>query len=850
MIENPSDRNYACFVCSDFITKDKGGTCEKCGSPMEVGEEIVGVKIAGRTLTEFKGRGFYGLTFKCESAIGIPAAIKLIPKKLYSIREKNFGQEIQKYVQLRSHQNIARLDDAGEASIQVQGQSVDIHFILMEWIEGKTLREFYETEDVSCTDVYSVCTQVSDALSRFESFDLVHNDLNADNIMVSELSDDELGSRIARSRIQVKLIDTGSAVYKEAQNPDKIDDLYFLGQHITALVKSAYKENGATVLEEQNLLDSLNNLAGQLRDEDPSRRIGTASAFSERVREAYESRRKIKIEIDETLKSPFAYLNALDFKDNSTLVGRLFNDEFPWIRQSIMSSAQQVLITGPRGCGKTMILKNMRLRTKLLSSSIEPSPEGFGKLLAQIDFLGFFISARVEIGNYLLTQKLAEWAQSEENIVCKFQLLYALEVIETLVLIKTHYKVEFDLDAELKICALLNIAMNRDSRTLTEALSDIRRTIQEIRQSQFAAEEATSLLSGGFLKSLCSSVEGLHPAFEGKSFNFLLDDFSAPKIPASIQRSLLPLIWAPGEGYFFKVSAHSKSVESEDNRGVTYNEQRDYAEVNLGKEYIDFTTGASGKTTAHRAIRNIISRRFALSDSEEFKDFDFDPVAILGRGESRIAENLAKASKSGKAYQYKGWQTILALCSGEISFVLDIFSKLYESHDKGAAYPISTQIQNRTIKELSKGELVQLQSKRNLQSNLYLVAKAFGDMSRVKLLGPEVKDGDKTRLAEYTRMEIDLQEQDETARSAMNELISNGVFIDGGLSSSSRGSPTQRLLFRRLFTPAFPTTWNNRDGFNWTQKRFLQFIANPDEFAKSEKLKSTPGKDTPLLDGL
>lgn len=848
MVETLSDRNYACFCCSDYISTNKESDCESCGEKIDIGPDLVGTKVDGKTLSEYVARGFYGLTFRCENRLGISSAIKLIPKRLYATRGKNFEEEISKYVSLHDHPNIARLSDTGEAAISINGKQVEFHYIIMEWIEGQTLREFYQNERVSFIDVYSICSEVSSALSRFEANSLVHNDLNAENIMVVQLGNDEIGTKYGRSRTQIKIIDTGSAVYKGGEDKEKIADLHFVGQHTTALINAVYKDAPQPPLEEQDFLASLNNLAGQLRDESETRRITTAQAFYERVQEAYESRAGIHIEANESLKTPFAYLNALDFKDNSTLVGRLFNDEFPWIRESIMSAAQQVLITGPRGCGKTMILKNMRLRTQLLSSTQEPSPADFEAILSRLDFVGFFVSARVEIGNHLLTKKLAEWAEDDNNVICKFQLLYAQEALDTLSLIKSRFKVEYDLQAELRLCHWINQAIGRDAKTLPEALSDVRRTIQNIRQCQFVPKQAVTLMSGGFFKELCRLIARLHPSFEGKNINFLLDDFSRPKIPASTQKSLLPLIWAAGEGYFFKVSAHSKSVENVDNRDVRYDEQRDFTEVNLGKEYIDFTSRSAGTRSAHGAISNIIKRRFSFS--EKFKGEDVEPAKILGTGETKIAERLVDSATKGGSYNYKGWKTILSLCSGEISFVLDIFGKLYESHDPQAPYPISTQVQNRTIKDLSKNELVQLQSVRHVHANLYTVAKAFGDMSRIKLLGPKVKDGKNSRFAEYTRMEIDLQDQNQNAIDAMNELIASGVFIDGGLSSSSRGTPTQRLIFRRLFTPAFLTTWNNRDGFNWTQRRFLQFISTPEDFVSNERLKEPSPGSVPLLDRL
>jgi len=840
MIETPSDRNFACIACSGFYTKDIESCCPECGSPIDIGLNFVGQTVGGYDLTDYIGRGFYGLTYKCKNRAGIDFAIKIIPEKIYKKQDKDFDSEIDKYTALRNHPNIARLEDKGKDIIQFGESEIPCYFLVMEWIEGKTLRSFLEKEKITATDVFSICTEIASALDRFEGANLCHNDLNADNIMVVELEIDELGIRYTSSRVQIKIIDTGSAIFQDERHHSKISDLNFLGLHIAKMI-DAVKQTRHLPLEQQAFLETLERYVGRLRDENASRGFTTARDFIQRLRDAYDRKERYEIEANETLRTPFEYLNALDFGDNSTLVGRLFHDDFPWVRESIMAPSQQVLVTGPRGCGKTMILKNLRFRTRLLATSDEPTPESFIQVADRSDFIGLFVSARVEFGNNLFTEKLPAWAQEEDNTICFFQLLYALEALETLVLIKTHFGVEFDLRAELNFCDLINNAINQNARSLNEALSDVRTCILKIRMCEFEHKDADVLTGGGFLRRLCSVFLNLHPSFKGKKINFLLDDFSKPKVPASIQKSLLPLIWAPGEGYFFKVSAHSKSTEKSDSRGNQYDAHRDFSEVNLGKEFISYTNTKSGQESIDKTLTSILSRRFMLS-AQNSGSF-VEPKTVLGPGPDSIAEELTKAQEAGTSYQYRGWKTIQALCSGEISFVIDVFGRLFESHDKHASYPISATIQNRVIKELSKNELRSLQYLPQVHTNLFEIAQAFGVLSRHKLISKKVKDGKNSRYAEYTRMEVDLKKQNAKASDAMDELISSGVFIDGGYSSSSSATPTQRLLFRKIFTPAFPTTWANRDGFNWTQERFLEFSLDPLGFVKELTKKDSDDID-------
>ena len=59
----------------------------------------------------------------------------------------------------------------------------------------------------------------------------------------------------------------------------------------------------------------------------------------------------------------------------------------------------------------------------------------------------------------------------------------------------------------------------------------------------------------------------------------------------------------------------------------------------------------------------------------------------------------------------------------------------------------------------------------------------------------------------------------------LRALLQYGVFIDGGLGSSNEGIPTQKLIYRKLFAPVFPTTLSSRDSFSWTRNGFHRFLA-------------------------
>ena len=110
------------------------------------------------------------------------------------------------------------------------------------------------------------------------------------------------------------------------------------------------------------------------------------------------------------------------------------------------------------------------------------------------------------------------------------------------------------------------------------------------------------------------------------------------------------------------------------------------------------------------------------------------------------------------------------------------------------------------------------------------IAQSFGKFSLYKLLNKDV--GQPPRPAEHLRLEIEIEALTGGTREAVGELLRSGVFVDGGFSSSSKGKPARRLIFRKLFTPVFPTTYRNRDTWPMTARHFEQFVQDPERYVK------------------
>ncbi|WP_158670872.1 protein kinase domain-containing protein, partial [Bradyrhizobium guangdongense] len=476
-------------------TRDKEASCPSCGKPINIAPLLEQRAVEKYTLKNAVGRGYYGITFHAENQIGRSYAVKLVPARIYEKHDKSFSEEIRKYNKLGSHPHIADLVDAGEVNFTVLEVEMLFHFIVMEWIEGETLTQYTKESAAPCNEVYGAILDITSGLERFESQNLWHNDLNSDNILFKRLTSEERRTRRVDTPFICKIVDVGSAVFRQAPIEGRIRDLAFLGHHINDLRKQSLKSEHQLTREDIFFLNSLEKIVARLLDEDQTRGFATAAEVSQEVSDLYQQRYLLTEPTAIDLDDPFAYLNANDFP-NDTYINYLFSDRFPWVRDIVTPEAQGTLITGPRGSGKTMILRSMRLKTRLHPFEQSESVESIRQRV-QTDYqLAFYVSARIEIGNQCSLSKLPRWAASEELTVYYFLLLYTVEILETLFYGSAKSILRYDSSAEVSFCKLICTSLCLSEHpTIQNVLREVKSRQYEIERDSLESTPPGAMLN-------------------------------------------------------------------------------------------------------------------------------------------------------------------------------------------------------------------------------------------------------------------------------------------------------------------------------------------------------------------
>src|SRR5438552_2559589 len=105
-------------------------------------------------------------------------ALKILPAELASNRDRmeRFIREAKSAATL-NHPNIAHIYEIGETD--------DLNFIAMEFIEGQTLREMIHGRQTDRTKLLRHLQHVAEGLAKAHAAGIVHRDLKPDNIMIT-----------------------------------------------------------------------------------------------------------------------------------------------------------------------------------------------------------------------------------------------------------------------------------------------------------------------------------------------------------------------------------------------------------------------------------------------------------------------------------------------------------------------------------------------------------------------------------------------------------------------------------------------------------------------------------------
>jgi eukaryotic-like serine/threonine-protein kinase len=224
---------------------------------------MIGSTLGNYKILEKLGEGGQGTVYRAmDSKLGRPVVIKVLPAEL-TAKEANL-KRFEREARLASaldHPNICTIFDLNEIN--------GIHFIAMQYIEGRNVRQLVNGRPLSLESALSIAVQVVDALAAAHSRGIIHRDIKAGNVMVTptgqvkvldfglaKLLDDEAArtSGIHHTELTEVGIPYGTATYAapEQARGDRVDaraDIFSTGVLLYEMLTGTWPFRGQTAVD-------------------------------------------------------------------------------------------------------------------------------------------------------------------------------------------------------------------------------------------------------------------------------------------------------------------------------------------------------------------------------------------------------------------------------------------------------------------------------------------------------------------------------------------------------------------------------------------------------------------------
>jgi tRNA A-37 threonylcarbamoyl transferase component Bud32 len=826
-----STQEFGCFFCSGKST-DRHGQCPDCGAAIDISTDLLAEKIGGYRPKAILGRGFCGWTLKVESDASFrPLSVKVTPK--HRMRGQLSDNEARALGACCPHRNIVHFLAQTHTSVSALGRPVPVIALAFDFVEdAEPLRKFLADENLilSRRDVVDILAGISSGLERMHSKGIWHDDLHDDNVLVRRVApDDNL-----TERYEPKLIDFGSTKPLRPDEPEHGErgDYYYLAKHIYAVTAHFEKGlRGAITPVDRTFAAKLRSLGQRLSDTNVSRRSMTPSDVTRELRNANDEAAKgfdfpsfaqMKRQSAVSLSEPLENTNALTLAPQD--IALLFRDSLGW--QARLEKSEPVIVVGPRGCGKTMLLRYLSMESQARPLKSENTPEEVRGRLERQPYVGFLVSigqVRTPFLRSAYKRLQANDPHRAEDFCREFiSSHFVLEVARTVAWLKAEglARVTAD-DLGLVYSAVRDLLLGTDmappaAGSLEDVVECAERRITSLSNLRDPEKyQPTNLSRDDVLERLAKAVRA--SSWVGsRQVRFLLDDYTVTMLPTFVQCSYNPVLFRLPATFRLKISSEGDGPVLEDHLGRKYKEGRELSRLNLGEVYF-----SANEREGRRFFEQILAARF----DEVGKGSLHELTAMLGEHphEDGFGEYICSQARPGDS-RFHGFGLLCKLCSGDVSFIIELLHALTQGLWGQGARRLKPVQQDEIVKRFAQRQLADLRRISEHGSFLYEFAERVGNLLKEYLLVSKAKQNPDERL----RIEIEGPAQLSPEAQRLHEaLLRHSVLIDGGAGKSRRGLPTRRLFFRRLFAPCFPFSPTRKGCVPLTVEQYQVWLLDP-----------------------
>ncbi|MCE5250734.1 hypothetical protein LLG96_11000 [bacterium] len=805
-------------------------------------EQMIGQEINGFQVAEFKGAGNTAVTFKVKDSIGFSWALKLVTRDSYGDRAP--FREIARFTDEADERFLVFPKEVGEWSLKLRGKVYEFIWFKSRFVDGDILQKFINSNNQFSIseEIKRYIEHLTVALEELSRLGFSHGDLHDRNIMR-----EVVGKSGSMPEIRYVVIDFSEAFPLESTGEGLSKDIENFGQHLRSFSDAAYKREIVT-RDDQRVLNAIGHIPGLLEGMAPETlAIYRASQILDMFHEGLRTMAVFPRELD----NPFKPLSS-DNIANEALLADLCVTNMWWAEE--LKKNCNILLIGPRGCGKTMIFKRMRLKTKI---SADKKSE-----IADDPYVGFYLPCESVFYMRFSDFSQIDIDKNKYALVLFFNMAVATEVTSTLSVMPPPLG-PVTQNAITTISKLIleeaesvweQSRLPSSVTTFNELSSCAEAVMRFIRRSIAYAIPITARGSIDFVTRLMDVIKKAIPSLSNRYFIFFLDDYTEERVPLVLQEELHPIVCQRSQHICFKISAHMFGSIYDNPRPLALDEGRNIEKIiNLGSAYLNRKVHkAEGK-----ALLRILDERIKHS-----KGYQGTINEWLGQTTYPGGKSLSQAlhdKGTRKSVHYHGVKCLMDLCTGDYSEMIRMVGEIF--NDAGvkpntSPYVIPPAMQNRVIERVSREYLSRIRHIRPDGQKLYEIVLAFGKLSKVllynhPLVGQGINRNGKVRKDPYDLLNIyvdDLTKAMASAKRTWERLQKASIFVDIQVAPSLRLPISDRATLRRIYCPAFGTTLTSSEHLQLTKQQFEYFIDRPEEFCNHHlKNKKMPEEQLGFL---
>ena len=639
-------------------------------------EEFLGKTIKGipdYVIREYVASGSNGHLYRAvNEQTNNEWAIKIVPvSDLISNDERDEYLEEAREASVLDNRSVVRYHQAVKHS---EGKSEHVVFAC-DYVKGQSLRDYVRknASEIDVPFVENFLRTMFGLLYELERRQYQHGDLHAGNVLVAKSEFDMDGRRDFRV--------TDFGVRRFSGHPTHATDYLAISQILNDLLncieytdcegRNRYAYN---VLRDDFLKRHLieTDPTADLLSRNPSSMVQKLDTIDN------DYRKKGDVRANARLVTPFDYPNCEQMGKSHLLLKSLYSDRL--LGLSKMRERSNLVLTGPRGCGKTTVFRTLSLDYLTSVKEDDPQRMEYIGIYYRCDDL-YFAFPRYELParnealdvpmHFLIVtllatmlEHVAEWAQ--RHLAEEFQEKtgpLVTDLWETLGLPRPN---------------------SPTADSMPTLVNRLKKERERARKKQRFVHVEHEPVEGYFGPEMMIAACGLvrnHLSFlEHRPFYFFIDDYSDPKITHPLQTNLNRLLMYRNSDVFFKLSTERPiSFSRQDVDGKQFVESREYDLLNLGLRYLK-----DDSDRREQFLEDLFARRFSEVEDYPVRDLE-ELLGSLPRNENAAArifrrnrDEESRASDTDLRY-YAGCETIASMCSGDIHYMIRLVSSMVEN---------------------------------------------------------------------------------------------------------------------------------------------------------------------------